>query len=240
MKKKAFVFIGFVLVLVAFVYLGDRSGDERLLKVEAHPSAHKKMLPAPQASVTNKMSKVKLKELKNPKFEARSPSEESAEALSILFKKFVASESDSESLMSDLKGLDLEAKRTIQDLGEGRGFSVVRTMNSLKGTRYFHAQFFSDENGKEHLQHMSFEMSAKEPFERVRELAKAYLSSEIESETKRSDYHLWKMKNGYNVWVKVMTKEELLDDPFNAYTENDAGVRRLVIEQEIHPEGDGH
>jgi hypothetical protein len=244
MNIKVFISSFFIIILLSLFFF--RTGglfDEAMEveapgeKVQSHVS-----VPSSPAALGNKIEvKNALIKQKSDNFNALNEREENAENLSILFKKYSLDEEvSSAELLADLDSLELEPLRSLQETGSGGNMATVRTKSSLKGTRYFHAQFFTDENGKEYLQHMSFEMGPKEPFERVRELAKAYLSAKVISEISKPNYQLWKMDNGYNVWVKTLSKEELQGDPFNAYSASDVGTKRIVIEEEIHPDQDEH
>ena len=62
-----------------------------------------------------------------------------------------------EDLMFQLKNENQEPYIS-QDRNAFTGeLTIVRTKSPLPGTRYFHAQYFSDENGEKFLQHMSFQ-----------------------------------------------------------------------------------
>jgi len=116
---------------------------------------------------------------------------------------------------------------------------TVRTKNSLPGARYFHAQVFTDENGKQFTQHMSFEYRPGEKafFEAVAVAIKEFGLSQNPS-VKKEGFYSWNTNDGYVVWVKRMTKEDLKDDPFNAYSFRDIGTIRIAKELEIHGQGE--
>ncbi len=234
----------FIIILLGLFFFRTGGLFDEAMEKEAPAEAVQSPLSSSKipAVMGNKIEiKNALKKQKSDSFKALNVQEENGEHLSILFKKYsLDKEVSSAELLADLNSLELDPLRSLQETGSGGNMATVRTKSSLKGTRYFHAQFFTDDNGKEYLQHMSFEMGPKEPFERVRELAKAYLSAKVISEISKPNYQLWKMDNGYNVWVKTLSKEELQDDPFNAYSDSDVGTKRIVIEEEIHPDQDEH
>ncbi|MCO4794060.1 MAG: hypothetical protein KC493_10125 [Bacteriovoracaceae bacterium] len=146
-----------------------------------------------------------------------------------------------EPLVDQLRDWDLEpvvAKDTNQYTGT---MAVIRTKSTLPGTRYFHAQYFSDENGENHLQHMSFEFR---PGDGAFQKAKDYVVKKFKLKSKpamdKPDFASWNIPNGYLVWVKVMGPEDLKDDPFNAYTIKDKGTIRVAMELEIHDGPSSH
>lgn len=119
------------------------------------------------------------------------------------------------------------------DAGEMR---IIRARYPLSGTRYLHAQFFTDENGQPHLQHLSFEF-------RPGDNAFANAVAEVQSQIVNGApdiaipdaYAKWDLADaGYILWIKTMTLEDLEDDPFNSYTSDDVGTVRVVLEEEIH------
>lgn len=126
----------------------------------------------------------------------------------------------------------LVARDSNPDTGE---MLVVRTKSPLPGTRYFHAQYFTDENGERFVQHMSFEYkpSPTAMAEAVAMVERNFsdLSRPI---VQREDYVKWKKGHDYVVWVKKMNPSDLRDDPFNAYTISDNGTIRVAVELEIH------
>jgi hypothetical protein len=128
------------------------------------------------------------------------------------------------------------ARNSNPDTGE---MVIVRTRNPLPGTRYFHAQYFSDENQQSFVQHMSFEFKPSPTAlnEAVETLQKNFPDLPA-PKTRNADFVQWSVPGGYVLWVKKMTAEELKDDPFNAYTADDVGTVRVAVEREIHGDGD--
>lgn len=128
------------------------------------------------------------------------------------------------------------ARNSNPDTGE---MVIVRTRNPLPGTRYFHAQYFSDENQQSFVQHMSFEFKPSPTAlnEAVETLQKNFPDLPA-PKTRNADFVQWSVPGGYVLWVKKMTAEELKDDPFNAYTSDDVGTVRVAVEREIHGDGD--
>lgn len=115
---------------------------------------------------------------------------------------------------------------------------ILRTEAPLKGTRYFHAQYFSDENQKPFLQHMSFEIPpGKDSLRQAAAALKKSFPGLGDPEMQKEGFIMWKWKGGYNVWALRLTKDHLKDDPYNAYSANDEGTVRVAMELDV-PHGD--
>ncbi len=112
--------------------------------------------------------------------------------------------------------------------------AIVRTEQPLPGTRYFHAQYFSAEDGSSFVQHMSFEFKPGPNAMDEAVLAVQKSFSVSTPSIRRNDYAQWPFKTGYILWVKKLAAEDLKDDPFNAYTTADVGTIRVAIELEVH------
>ncbi len=155
------------------------------------------------------------------------------------FLKSSAIKSDMPSVLANLQKLQTQPTY-FQDSNPSTGsLYVIRTEKPLPGTRYFHAQYFSDENKKPFLQHMSFEIppgkdSLKVAAKNVKDVFPHLSSPEIQ----KDGFILWKWKSGYNVWIMRLTKDQLSGDPFNAYTDQDEGTVKIAMELDIGDEHD--
>lgn len=118
--------------------------------------------------------------------------------------------------------------------------AVVRTAKPLDGTRYFHAQYFMDEKGAPFLQHASYEIR---PTENAMAIAEESVRRTFKGLTranqKSADFIEWDLDGSHVVWIKKMAAEDLKDNPFNAYTDQDVGTVRVAVESRIH-EDDEH
>jgi hypothetical protein len=111
---------------------------------------------------------------------------------------------------------------------------VVRTRKPLLGTRYFHAQYFTNDEGQAFVQHMSVEFKAS-PTAMDEAVASVQKSFGLPAPKPRTaNYAQWKLSDGHILWVKKLNNEDLQDDPFNAYTSADVGTIRVAVEAEIH------
>lgn len=118
---------------------------------------------------------------------------------------------------------------------------IVRTKSPLPGTRYFHAQYFSDENNNSFVQHMSFEFKPGPTAmnDAVSAVEKAF--PDLPSpKIQNGNFVQWDVPGGYVLWIKKMQSNDLQDDPFNAYTDEDVGTVRVAMELEIHGDEDHH
>lgn len=112
--------------------------------------------------------------------------------------------------------------------------SIVRTKSTLPGTRYFHAQVFKDEQGRDFIQHVSFEFR---PGPSSFDAVKAALMKEFNITTaptiEKKGFAAWSV-GPYSVSVKEQTLEDFKNDPFNAHDKSDVGTVRGTAELEIH------
>jgi hypothetical protein len=108
---------------------------------------------------------------------------------------------------------------------------VLRTESPLPGTRYFHAQYFTDDKKEPFLQHMSFDMKPEKTAfaDAIQSIKKIFGQLGTPSINKK-DFIMWPWKKGYNIWVQRLDKDQLTGDPFNAYAANDAGTVKIAIE----------
>ncbi len=115
---------------------------------------------------------------------------------------------------------------------------IVRTKSPPPGTRYFHAQYFADENHQYFAQHMSFEFRpSPEAMEQAIQMVQETFPALGAPMEESRDFIQWPLPNGYVVWVKRLDQEDLSNNPFNAYTQGDIGSIRVAVE--LNPESDG-
>lgn len=150
----------------------------------------------------------------------------------------VLAQADHSSLTNLLEQLQKSGQQPllVRDANPDSGeMFIVRTKSPLPGTRYFHAQYFTGEDGQRFVQHMSFEFKpGPDAMEAAIATVEKSFTNLTRPLTKRSDYVKWGMNDKYIVWVKKMTAAELKDDPFNSYSLNDEGTIRVAVELEIH------
>lgn len=154
-----------------------------------------------------------------------------------IMKDFAIEQTHSDDLVEKLR--EYEAQPLVMnDKNPYTGsMKVVRTRSPFPGTRYFHAQYFDNEEGDQYVQHMSFEFRpGDQSFEAVKKSIKATfkLGSPLEN---KEDFISWRQGEDYIIWIKKMNLKDMKDDPFNAYTKEDIGTIRVAKELEIHDQG---
>lgn len=118
---------------------------------------------------------------------------------------------------------------------------TVRTEKNLPGTRYPHTQYFTNENNVAFQQHYSIEFRpGPNAFKRAQKMIEKLYGVKNGKPSPNGRFMNYKLGNGQIVWVQKMQEADLKGNPFNAYEATDVGTIRMAIEQEIHPEEDGH
>lgn len=119
---------------------------------------------------------------------------------------------------------------------------IIRTQNPLPGTRYFHAQYFTDEENNRFVQHMSFEFKPgpSSMSDAVRAAAENFTLGEPTE--RKADFVQWNLDDSYVLWIKKKSAKDLQHDPFNAHDpKKDIGTVQMAVELRIHDDEDvGH
>lgn len=109
--------------------------------------------------------------------------------------------------------------------------TVIRTRNPAPGTRYFLAQFFSDEKGGSFPQHLSFESRAgADAFANGVAAVRKAFPDLGEADVKNDNFMQWNLKNGYVVWVKQLGPQDVEDDGVNPHSPEDVGTIWTAVE----------
>lgn len=136
-----------------------------------------------------------------------------------------------------LTGLADQAPKIYRDSNPDTGeMLTIRTEKPLLGTRYVHMQYVGDVGAKTHLlQHAGFEFKpGADSFSQVSEAIKQTFPELGPPTSVKSGYVRWATKNNYVLWAKTLTREDIQDDPVNAYSESDIGTIRVVVEKAVH------
>lgn len=125
-----------------------------------------------------------------------------------------------------------------KDFNEDTGkMIVVRTKDTLPGIRYFHAQYFEDENKVQFLQHLSFEIRpAPDAMETAFALLKDFKKN-LSKPNLSNNFIEWNDDDGYSIWLKKLTLEDIKKmrkEPYNSYSTDDVGTVQAAIEQSPH------
>ena len=113
---------------------------------------------------------------------------------------------------------------------------IVRTKDTLPGTRYVHAQYFEGENTPSFLQHLSFEFrGGKGAFEMVKQAIILQHNITKTPEKDSEAFISWHLADK-NIWIKVLSLEDISQpNPYNSYDlKTDIGTIRVAVENEIH------
>lgn len=156
-----------------------------------------------------------------------------------LLASFTVQEKTLDELIASLKK-DQQEPVQIRDKNPDTGeMIIVRTKSPPPGTRYFHAQYFIDDNKQAFAQHMSFEFRpSPEAMEQAIQMVRETFA-DLGAPTEESrDFIQWELPHAYVVWVKRLDQQDITNNPFNAYTPGDIGSIRIAIE--LNPEGHGH
>ncbi|HAG92184.1 MAG TPA: hypothetical protein DCL41_09940 [Bdellovibrionales bacterium] len=160
------------------------------------------------------------------------PEEESLVQMTQFFAEFAGTLKNEKDFARELLKLGLKPTiaRDRQDLIED--LSIVRTKNTLPGVRYIHGQFDGDES--QELQHLSFEIP-KGPNALSKGMTLVLKTLSVGKRIPNTDPKMILFKkDGYVIWLKELTWEDMMNDPFNAYTKKDVGNIRVAIERDIH------
>lgn len=149
----------------------------------------------------------------------------------LLFKDYARPGTSVQKLIEALKS-EKQEPFLVKDANPYTGeIQVVRTKSPFPGTRYFHAQFLTTNEGVQFVQHMSFEFR---PGQGAFEQAVSAVQSAFEvnqPDQVYPDFQAWNVgQSGYVVWCKKMGVKDLGPDPFNAYTAADKGTIRCALE----------
>ena len=190
--------------------------------------------------MTKPLVKPKQKEVSVPPFRPSNNHEKSLKKLGLTIREVFVNKEDAKTFREKLKILNLNPTTNLNSNPYTGTLSIIRTKNNLPGTRYIHAQYFSDSNGNEGLQHLSFEYRpGPNALKRASLAVKSIFGLEGEPTMSSDDFISYKLSKDYNIWLKKMGASDLKYSPFNAYTKNDIGTIRVAIELEIHGKSAG-
>jgi hypothetical protein len=170
------------------------------------------------------------------KQEPLSEAEKSFAIMARSFFEFTGSNKSKEDFIAFLQsqGLKPIVAEDRQDLIED--LTIIRTQNSLPGIRYIHAQFDGDD--EQELQHLSFEIKKGEgAHQKAVDFIQKVLPLGPQAEDTDEKMAIFR-HDGYVVWLKELTAEDMIGDRFNAYDRGDIGNIRVAIERDIHPHHD--
>ncbi|MFT6069266.1 MAG: hypothetical protein ACJAT2_003455 [Bacteriovoracaceae bacterium] len=180
------------------------------------------------------------KPVKVPDFEPKDEYEVSVVKMTELISDTIALKKDTKALRESLISLGLRPVTSVDSNPYTGTMKIVRTEKNLPGTRYFHTQVFTDENGVETIQYSAVDVKGGPgAFERTTLASAKSFKVNAKPDYQKPGFNKWSLGDGRNLWIKKMEAKDLKDDPFNAYSADDVGTIRVVVELEIHHDGDG-
>jgi len=241
MKKTIATFILLGIVVIYFMYDNNDVANEENLKPEVSNTKSNQT----QASINTSGQLTTSSSAQKPlisslpvRIDLPTNEDESISYQTETLFRFANYDATSKDLIEELERLNLKPTQTTNSSSIGVS-KIIRTEKVLKGTRYFHAQFKGDGSGNEIMQHMSFEFKpGNDAFNKGVEILKNKFKLTDQLKINQDDFKAWPLENGYIVWVKKLSKKDLEDNPFNAYTDDDIGTVRVAVEVDIHPPGD--
>ncbi|MES2963182.1 MAG: hypothetical protein V4760_04770 [Bdellovibrionota bacterium] len=230
--------------ILALVVFGTKSRRERpapeptVLEETASEvqtsSAHAHESPSHVASVAAVAPPATSKSARPDAFAAVTPEERASlnTLTSLLFQETRGSTQPNE-LVSRLSQLGYKPLVS-RDSNEFTGSMViVRTQNALPGTRYFHAQYFTDETGRYYPQYVSFEFRPSQTMDEVVRSLESSFGRLGRPTTNDGIWMTWKLPDDYTLWIKRIEKQDLAGDPFNAYSAQDVNTLKVAIEKDV-------
>lgn len=130
--------------------------------------------------------------------------------------------------------IDIQTEVTANQNPDTGSMYFIKSTSNIPGTRYVHAQILGE--GKEKfVQHLSFEYKGQgKSFNEAVTVAQSMVGSDQKPAIISENYMQWKISESHILWVKKLTKDELLNDPIYPHSEEDLGTIKIAIEQEIH------
>lgn len=245
-KKISAIFALIFLFAVIGIVSGKNSDVTQISQAQQNAGL---VLPASKSTSVKSTAAPRENKSQNEVATKRTPSSAdlSADELASLAKmtltlfNFTQADSRLQDLLQFLEGSGQKpvvVNNTNADTGE---MAIVRTGSPLPGTRYFHAQYFSDAGENGFVQHMSFELKSGPGAMTSAEVAVQNNFPNLPNPKRRTaDYIQWDLPNGQILWIKKLAAIDLKDNPFNAYTAGDVGTIRVAVELEIHDDQASH
>lgn len=192
----------------------------------------------PHPRIVEKKEAAVVLDQKRPPLPSKSLTPQEIRSVKDLTHRFVKALSQRQSpqqFISELKALDL--KPAILNEGQLDPLTrtvIIRTENSLIGTRYIHAQYMGSK-GSEFIQHISFQIRPSETsFQQAEQALHDYLPRNKTTTESHPDFKIWSLPDDYVAWVKVMDLDDLKSNKYNAIEKSDVGSVIIVVEKEIH------
>ncbi len=159
---------------------------------------------------------------------------QSIETLSTILSQSTHTEASPANLVEQLERAGLQPAASRDADPDTGSMIVIQTKNALPGSRYFRAQYFSDEDGNYTPQHISFELRPGTP-QRVVDAALAKAFGPLPKPTfKDGEWTSYKnVVPGYTVWTKILNAVDVTENAISAHSKDDIGTIQVAIEKEL-------
>lgn len=165
-------------------------------------------------------------------FKKRKPEIRSLHIMTNLLAQALQPGFSREDVVRTLRQNNQDPKVTTDNNGVTGEMTVIRTANPYAGLRYFHAQYFSNGDGTQFIQHMSFEFrpGTQAMSEAIESVKKNFpgLGKPLYSEVNTVR---WALADGYMIEVTRLDAEDIRqDDPYNTYDAADVGTIWIALQ----------
>ena len=134
-------------------------------------------------------------------------------------------------LVIELSKQDIPSKTTSNTNAETGEMVLVQSLPANSTAHHFHAQYFGDGDSNYLLQHISFEI--RPGIKSLQDLIddiKTRAPNLGEPDLQTSEFVQWQLKDDRILWIKILNKEDLQENPFYEYSLQDIGTLRVAIE----------
>jgi len=220
---------------------------------KSHPRSQKDFTPSTTATESHKNKKSQINIATHSEHKSLSPQEalllqkktstqfliyknkkKPVEAMSYLLKHYAFNSYSVGEIINHLKEKNMNPILLKESNPYTGTMHVVRTESPLPNTRYFHAQFFEDQDSKSYLQHMSFDIKpGAQAFETAIQTVKSIFTHLRAPQIVKPNFIMWSLNNGYNLWIQRLQPHQLSGDPYNAYDARDNGTVKIALELDL-------
>lgn len=242
LSKRHLILIALLLLGSGALFLGKKKRPASADSLQRAPVTSPQSAAQPADSDSTGASSAKGKDEGADAAAKEREARRSLDVMSRLLSKAFAPDATMDQVFRELKATGQKPFITRSGSSATGSLRIMRTKSPLPGTRYFHAQYFTDEQGKVFPQHMSFEFRpGPHSLQEAAQAAAKNFRLGKPSERK-ADFIQWDLDDDYVLWIKKKSAADLQDDPFNAYDPvKDAGTTQMAVEMKIHGDSDeGH
>ncbi len=241
--KKVLILLLVILSLGAFFFLKDSSDSPSEVMHEedhsSHDHSHQHAEVKEKAEAKAKKGKAKPQKVNEPSFDFADKDEESFYQVQEKIAEVYNKKNSEKELIKFFNDQGLEPQVSRQDDPYTGSMIMIRTKKALPGTRYYHAQYFTDEAGNTFLQHMSMEFRpGPGALDRARAMIEKTFGVSGGEVARNGNFVKYNPGDGRIIWLKRMEEKDLENEVYNAYDKSkDIGTIQAAVELEIHEGG---